>query len=355
MSKRRQGSRANVDPSNQTRSFAEAISRLEEIPATYQDIINFVAAFKKGVDLFTLRYDTISRIQKITLRPLVCYVAKTLNAPQEFPTGIDDGDLVGFSDLIKAVPGDEIDVFVVSNGGYPDATERIVRLLRERFRHVRFIVPANAYSAATLLCFSGDCIMMSKMGSLGPIDPQMFGGIPARAIQRGFETVKKRLEKEGPDALTAYMPLLLKYDLHLLEMCESAQKLSKELARMFLKTYMLKESDRAVVRKIVDFFSNYDRHKSHSRSIDRDTAKRLGLVISDAEAVTSDAEATQGLGDLVSSLYNQYELWFDQTPFFKMYENTYGVNWGRKAEVRAVQIPMSAQQPPQRGTPQRTG
>jgi hypothetical protein len=131
-------------------------------------------------------------------------------------------------------------------------------------------------------------------------------------------------------------------------MCESAQKLSKELARTFLKTYMLKDADRAVIRKIVDFFSNYDRHKSHSRSIDRDTAKGLGLAI-------SDAEATQGLGDLVSSLYNQYELWFDQTPFFKMYENAYGINWGRKTEVRAVQIPMSAQQPPQRGTPARTG
>jgi hypothetical protein len=154
MSKHKQkSSRVIVDPSNQTRSFDEAVSRLEEIPVTYQDIINFVAAFKKGVNLFTLRYDTISRIQKITQRPLLCYVTKTLNAPREFPTGIDDGDLVGFSDLINAVPGDEIDVFVVSNGGYPDATERIVRLLRERFRHVRFVVPANAYSAATLLCF----------------------------------------------------------------------------------------------------------------------------------------------------------------------------------------------------------
>ena len=66
------------------------------------------------------------------------------------------------------------------------------------------------------MCFSGDAILTLPEGTLGPIDPQL-NGIPARAILRAFETLEERLAKEGPKALTAYVPLLQKYDLHLLE------------------------------------------------------------------------------------------------------------------------------------------
>jgi hypothetical protein len=70
---------------------------------------------------------------------------------------------------------------------------------------------------------------MDTVGTLGPIEPQI-NGIPARAILRAFETIQKRLHDEGPKGLTAYMPLLSKYDLHILEICKSAQELSEELA-----------------------------------------------------------------------------------------------------------------------------
>jgi hypothetical protein len=117
------------------------------------------------------------------------------------------------------------------------------------------------------------------------------------------------------------MPLLEKYDLHILEMCKSVQELSKELARTWLSTFMLDgEADKPSVEEIVEFFSNYDIQKSHGRSIDRQKARELGLAVRFVEEV-------EGMNDLLRSLYNQYELWFDKTPFYKLFEDARGTSW----------------------------
>ena len=323
---------------------------LGQLPVTYQALNDYLMQFGEA-NVFTLRAETFRRIELITKRPLICYVAKTSNLAQGLPAQISDDDLTGFSDLVSAAQGHEIDVFLASNGGYPEATERIVRLLRDKFSTVRFIIASNAYSAATMMAFSGDQIIMDNLGTLGPIDPQI-NGIPARAILRAFEEVEKRLKEEGPSGLTAYMPLLSKYDLHTLEICKSAQKLSKELAQLWLSKYSLRRQiDDAKVVELVEYFGNYDEHKSHGRSIGRDKARELGLPITYTEDVA-------GLFDLVRSLRNQYELFFEKTPFFKLFEDGRGTAWGRQAQQITFQIPMipgmpfpGAQPAPQPGPP----
>lgn len=324
-------------------------SKVDRLPVTYQALTDYFGKFREA-NPFVLRKETFLRIERITGRPLICYVAKTHNLPQGIPAYIDDSDLTGFGDLIQSAQGEAVNIFIVSNGGSVEAVERIVRLLRERFQVVRFIVPANAYSAATLICFSGDEIVMDSLATLGPIDPQI-NGIPARAILRAFETIEQRLKDEGPRALTAYMPLILKYDLHILEICKSAQELSKELARNWLSTYMLKcAEDDPRLTEIVEFFSSYDIHKSHGRSIDRGKARELlGPTVINVEEI-------EGLADLVRSLYNQYELWFDKTSFYKVFENAWGINWGRQSQAVAIQLPVGVPPAiPQPGPPERSG
>ncbi len=317
-------------------------STMDQIPTSYQ-ALNDLFTSSPNIQPFLFRRETYLRIEKITGRPLICYVAKTSNIPQMLPVAIDDSDLLGFGDLIQSVQGDAVDVYIVSNGGSAETAERIVRLLRGRFKEVRFIVPANAYSAATLICLSGDEVIMDAVGTMGPIDPQI-NGIPARAILRAFESIEERLKQEGPRALTAYMPLISKYDLHILEICKSAQDLSEELARNWLSKYMLKcDENDPVVSQAVSFLSNYDIHKSHGRSIDRDKARELGLKAINVEEI-------EGLAELVRSLNNQYALWFDNTFFFKMFENAHGISWGRQAQSVTVQLPIPGQ--PQPATPQ---
>jgi len=321
-------------------------SKLERLPVSYQEIADYYAGYDR-VKPFALRKETISRIEQLTGRPLLCYVAKTHYVPPRLPAYIDDSDVRGFGDLIHPISDKKADIFLVSNGGSPEAAERIVRLLRERFEDIRYILPANAYSAATLICFSGNEIAMDSLATLGPIDPQL-DGIPVHTILRAFETIEKRLKKEGPESLTAYMPLIAKYDLHIFEMCRAAQKLTEELAREWLSTYMLKcGKEDQLVTQIVSDFTNFDIQMSHARSIDRRKAKEVGLKVKDLE------QCEAGLLDLVRSLGNQYELWFDKTPFFKLYENAHGICWGRQATTVTIPVPpLPSGEIPQQVSPQ---
>lgn len=277
-----------------------------------------------------MRLETFRRIEALNKRPLLCYVSQTEDAPQGARTSIGDGDLTGFVDLINSVNGDEADIFIVSNGGSAEATERIVQLLRDRFRDLRFIIPKNAYSAATLMSFSGNRILMLPEGTLGPIDPQL-NGVPARAILRAFETLEKRLAREGAQALTAYVPLLQKYDLHLLEQCRSAQQLSEELARKWLSKYAMRKSSKGEIDRAIEFFVNWDLHKSHARSISATAAQNAGVP-----AIILKGRRA----DLVRSLSHQYEFFFDKSPFFKVFENSEGIAWGRQQFSQVLNIPI---------------
>ena len=308
------------------------LSQLEHLPTSYQELDTYYNQLREAQP-FKLRLETLKRIERVTNRPLLCYVTKTRDIPQGIASFIDDSDLIGFSDLINSINGDSVDLYIVSNGGSAEATERIVRMLRERFHSIRFILPSNAYSAATLLSFCGEEIIMGPQSTLGPIDPQL-NGIPARAILRAFETLQKTLADEGPSALTAYMPLVMKYDLHILEMCRSMETFSKELARTWLSTYVFccEEGDPAV-SSVVDYFSDYDRHHTHGRSIGRAKAKELGLKITYVEDIPE-------LDPLILSLHNQYEIWFNKTAFYKNYENAHGICWGRQAQQVSVQVPL---------------
>jgi len=311
-----------------TRDAEEDIAKVERLPVTYQEIAEYFAQFE-GFNPFILRVETFRRIERITNTPLICYVTRTTNIPQGIPTYIDDSDLTAFGDLVHLVEGPNIDILLVSNGGSAEAAERIVYLLRERFERIRFILPANAYSAATLMSFAGDEIIMGPLATLGPIDPQL-NGIPVRAILRSFERLEQRLKEEGPQAITAYMPLLQKYDLHILEICRSAEELSTELARAWVSEYMLKcPKDDEKVTQVVNFFSSYDTHKSHARGINRQVAREKGLHVTSVEKI-------DGLADLLRSLRSQYDIWFDKLPFYKLFEDSRGTNWGRQFDIQPI-------------------
>ena len=148
----------------------------EPFPVSYQDI-NDIVASESEFNPSALRFETIRRIEQITKIPLICYVSQTHGPPSGVLSSIDDSDLIGFGDLIRGLKSENaVDVLLVSNGGSAEAAERIVGLLRDSFEEIRFFVPGNAYSAATLICLAGDEIVMTNLSTLGPIDPQINTG-----------------------------------------------------------------------------------------------------------------------------------------------------------------------------------
>jgi len=283
-------------------------------------------------DLLAMRKACYEDIEKVRNRPLLIYATKFLESTQNSNNSIDLSDIDGFTDLVRSIKdSDEIDVLLHSPGGRPDATERIVHILRNKFKRVHFIIPHSAYSAATMLALSGDSITLHPSATLGPIDPQI-NGIPARSIKKGFEKVKDLLTKEGPEALPAYIPLLEKYSLELLELCEDSEKLSRDLVSDWIRTFMMKGEEvyAGQIKEAVEFFSNYDTHLLHSRPLIFNKIQSLQLKIEQCD---------NKLGELIWEAYVLINGFFGLTPFVKLYENCHGISWGKIVQPLMIQPP----------------
>lgn len=295
---------------------------------TLQDWYNFITTHPeiKGNDLLSFRRQCYQDIEKYRGFPLLVYASKFIDyVPPEIPNFIDLSDVDGFTDLVNSVSKEKkiIDVLIHSPGGRPDATERIVNILRNRFEQVNFLIPHSAYSAATMLCLSGDSIILHSSATLGPIDPQI-NGIPARSIKRGFDNAKENIAIEGPKSLPAYIPLIEKYTLDLLELCEDSEKLSKELVYIWLKKYMFKNEKYKRIQNIVNYFSNYDKHLLHSRPISLEKLTNYGLKISYAD---------EKLQKLLWETYIMINGFFSVSPFYKLFENSTNLSWGRQLQI----------------------
>ena len=317
--------------------------------STYQKLINEI---HEPNQLKNLRINLIKEIESITNRPLIVYASNFLkNVPIPLPNSIDESDIIGFSDLITNISDSNIDVIIHSPGGSAEATERIVSLLYQNFKSVRFIVPHSAYSAATLMVLSGESILMNEKSALGPIDQQVFDPftgrfVPAQSILDGFEKARKVLEKEGPKAMPVYLPLLSKYDFTIFEICENAISFSKEIACKFLKEYM--KVDKSKAEEIADFLCSHKEHLTHRRAIDISTAKRIGLKV-------IDLRENEKLNSSIWNLYCAIDLFFDRSNAVKLYENSQGISWSKNFSIqqpRPIQIELPIPSIPQSNPPE---
>ncbi len=306
---------------------------------TTSDWFNFLQSKQgtpfTGRDLFDLRKACYSEIEQIRARPLLVYATKFLDPlPPGVPNFIDISDVDGFTDLINSITTSEkkIDILLHSPGGRADATERIVEILRNRFEEVAFLIPHSAYSAATMLALSGDEILLHQSATLGPIDPQI-NGIPARSIKRGFENAKEKIRKEGPESLPAYIPLIEKYTLDLLELCDDSEKLSKTLVTQWLKRYMFKNQKNVSqkIKKAVEFFSDYDEHLLHARPLFLDKLAKFGLNI---------RFANTSLQDCLWEAHILLNGFFTSTNFVKLYENNKDLSWGKQVQIANIGFPI---------------
>ena len=299
---------------------------------TTQDWYNFLNSSGGQHNLFELRKNCYTDIEQYRKRPLLVYATNFFNpVPPDAPNFIELSDVEGFTDLINSVKQDSsaVDVLLHSPGGRPDATERLVELLRSHFKKVDFLIPHSAYSAATMLALSGNNIILHPSAALGPIDPQI-NGIPARMIKNSFEKIKKTIDKEGPEALLPYIPLIEKYSLDLLELCEDAENLSKKLVSSWLGEYMFKgENADKKIDDAVTYLSDYNEHLMHTRPLSIKKLSKLGLKINFADDI---------LQDLLWEAYILINGFFNLPgPFVKLYENTRGISWGRYSNILANQ------------------
>lgn len=213
-----------------------------------------------------------------------------------------------------------IDFILHSPGGFAEAAEMIVIILREKFDNIRFIIPHSAMSAATMLALSGDEILMFVSSQLGPIDPQVSGPTSgaAQSIIDGFNEIKKEVEK-AKRLNGAYVPLLNKMDVATIKFCENSIKYGKSNVKKWLRWYMLQDLEakkrRRIARKIGDYFSSQKKHLTHRRPIFRKEAKTQGVVV-------QKIEEDKIFADMIKEYYYRWELLFNSpTPVTKVFQS----------------------------------
>ena len=118
------------------------------------------------------RRELYEQLQSKRQHPLITYITSL----RPGMSGSMAGDAIRpFIDQLNLIPKEqkEVDFLIVSNGGDPITSLRIMSLLRERFDKVSVLLPYVAYSAATVLSLGADEIVMHPYSNLGPVDPQL--------------------------------------------------------------------------------------------------------------------------------------------------------------------------------------
>ncbi|MCK4418394.1 ATP-dependent Clp protease proteolytic subunit [Candidatus Aerophobetes bacterium] len=314
-----------------------------------KEILDGRAPNKPAGDFDGVRRGKYKLVSGITGRPLLVYttafhnpVKAQIAAP--FLT-IDLSDKDGFYEIIRNIKSKEVDVFLHSPGGSAEATESIVKMLRDRFEKVRFIVTGAAKSAATILALSGDSILMDTAAELGPIDPQVrvrgrFS--PAGSIIEQFDRAAKELKKD-PSQLPVWIPILQEFAPSLLVECENFIRLSKRLTTNWLTDFMFRgEKDaKKKSKKIADFLTDEKNTLSHARRIDANQLKKLEVKIELLE------EQEDKLQDAIRQLHLAVMATLDGTGAAKIFENSEGAALIRMVNIQVTPTPLPRQQPSQ--------
>lgn len=312
-----------------------------------KEIQQSAAAQGGAIDLDTIRRKYIRELSGHTRRNVILYATRWIQ------TGPIDPNLVSIvpedvHGLMEVVHGLDysigLDLIMHSPGGSPDAAEAIVHYLREKFPHIRVIVPQAAMSAATMIACAADEIVMGAHSSLGPIDPQLIMGqsiAPAQAILDQFERALK--ECADPKNLGAWLPILQGIGPALLVQCKDAQDLAEGLAAEWLSRWMLKSDVECVAKSktIAKALADHTSFKSHGRSIHRGMARKLGLHV-------TNLEDDQRFQDLVLSVFHSTMHVFSMNgAAAKIIENQNGAAFVKMQQLLQFQMPLSMPMPPQ--------
>lgn len=261
---------------------------------------------------------------------------------------IDLADRDGIIEVTSQLPNESVDVLVFSPGGLPDAAESIVQIIRSKFTHTRFIVPAVAKSAATMMALSGDELLMERNAELGPIDPQFqvsrpdgsVTSAPAQAIVDQFEKAQDLIGKD-PSKLPAWLPVLQQYGPALYQQSLNAIELSKDKVREWLVTGMFRgivdpktRDERA--KGVAEYLGNHNQFKSHGA--------RVGIKeLRDHQVPVVDINDSPPLQDAVMSVHHALMLTFGGTGAYKLFENSRGQALIRLVQATQVQLPFPLQ------------
>ena len=227
---------------------------------------------------------------------------------------------------------DKLYVVLTTGGGSINPVKRIVNIFRNYYSEIHYIIPDYAYSAGTIMCCSGDSILMSYYSVLGPIDPQVKNSDGKFVAALGYlDKINDLIVKAQNNTLTQAEFLILKdFDLAELRAYEQARDLAIDLLVDWLSIYKFKDwtvhadgttvtldqkKDRA--KAIATDLSDNKKWKSHGRPINRDELQSIGLKIDQIESIPNLYDSVMVYHDIMLDYINKYNIQhFIQTRLF---------------------------------------
>lgn len=281
-----------------------------------------------GPELESELLKIISEYNKLRRTYLFVYAAaigKPIPAVQ-----LEQSDFYVIRDLLTSKKDlEKVDIYIETPGGSGETAEEIVRFLHNNFDTVSFVVSGEAKSAGTIIVLSGDEILMTETGSLGPIDAQMKIGrsvISAYDYMEWVEEKRKEAEKQGSlnpfDAtmIAQITPGELGSVFH-------AFKFAEELVVEWLINYKFKKWTVTETRKIpvtaemkkrraeeiAKKLTDHSRWRLHGRSI------KIDDLIDEIELKITRVDSDPKLADIVYRIQTVCRLIFETTTSFKIF------------------------------------
>ncbi|MCX6685048.1 MAG: hypothetical protein NTV10_00100 [Methanoregula sp.] len=257
----------------------------------------------------------IEKIEKIRKSKVITYFITTrpfLN------TGMDTRDLREFYKHLaqfRDKKAEKIDLIIYSPGGDTVVGWALVNLIREFSEKFGVIVPYYAFSCATVVAIGADEIVMGRMASLGPIDPQVINPFNPENKQNqlipisvedigGFISLLRDKFEMRNEELLAKLSERLATDVRPLAL-GNAYRLyikAREDARKLLELHMDAIHEKPKIDKIIETL--VEKLYYHLHHINRKEAKEIGLKVHQAEEFK---EGSENLENLMWELYLDYE------------------------------------------------
>jgi ATP-dependent protease ClpP protease subunit len=292
----------------------------------WHEIANQFEVIGSTYDIVRRKY--IKELHDITGRNVIIYYSGWLQKPDAPSVGLNDADKTGFMTVIHKLDRTKgLDLILHTPGGETAATEALGTYLRSMFgANIRAIVPQLAMSAGTMIACACKEIIMGKQSSLGPIDPQVDGYIPAHGIVEEFNRAHQEITND-PTKAAVWQPILAQYEPTLIGECEKAIDWTKEIVKHWLLSGMLQDeyqqsqsSGDELADKIIEELGDHALTKSHARHLSIDRCKNMGLKV-------TSLEEDEKLQDAVLSVHHACIHTLSATSSIKIIENHEGITF----------------------------
>jgi hypothetical protein len=232
-------------------------------------------------------------------------------------------------DMLKDNGAESLDFYIETPGGSGEAAEEVVKFTRDKFKTVNFVISGEAKSAGTILALSGDEILMTKSGSLGPIDAQIRIGRTTVSSHDYLEWVKEK-HKEATNNGTLNLfdaTVIAQISPGELNGVIQAQTFAEDLVKQWLPKYKFKNWTETETRKatvddeyrqktaeeVTAKLVDHSRWHSHGRSLKiADLNDIVGLKI-----IRVDDDPV--LADIVYRIQTILRLLFSTTTTYKIF------------------------------------